>query len=183
MWSSSDTLTALDVKQYVYCPVIPWLIRNYGVREPETYSMSKGKQERESRLQIVSALGLEPPIRFDVSLYSPRLRLAGVVDAVAGTRRLSVVEVKLYPRKTYRHFKAQLMTYALLVEQLIGPTRHAILLLSDRQLKWDVTSDTLREAERLIASLRLTVESEKPPLPRKDKRCGSCWYKRLCPWF
>ncbi|RLF05135.1 MAG: CRISPR-associated protein Cas4 [Thermoprotei archaeon] len=169
------------MKQYAYCPMIPWIAWNYGVREPETYSMKLGKGERESRLKRLRKLKLEPPIRLDVEMYSPRLRMAGVADAVAGSRRLTVAEVKLFKRRKYRHFKAQLMAYALLSEECLGPTYRAILVLGFRVRAWDVDRLMMEETERIVTKVRETVESEKPPIVQHGEKCSACWYHRLCP--
>lgn len=181
MWSWSDVVTPWDVKQYAYCPLIPWIARVYGVREPETLGMRLGAEERRSRLARLEGLGLEPPVRLDVQLYCPRLRMAGVADAVAGSRRLAVVEVKAFRRRTFGHFRAQLMAYALLCERCLGPTRAAILLLGDLVKRWDVTAEALLEAERLAARVRGALESERPPPAQPSAKCSACWYRRLCP--
>jgi CRISPR-associated exonuclease Cas4 len=181
LWSSSDYVTPLDVKQYVYCPVIPWLIRNLGVREVETFSMAEARKLRALKLQSVQRLGLEPPVRVEVPMRSPELRLRGVADIVSGSRRLVVVEVKAYPRRGYEHFKWQLLTYALLAERCLGPTKAAILVLGERARAWDVTLEALKAAEALVQKTIRAVESEKPPEAKPSAKCASCWYRRYCP--
>lgn len=181
MWSWSSVITPWDVKQYAYCPMIPWIAWNYGVREPPTYSMEAGRAERSRRLEALRSLGLPQPIRLDVEMYSPRLRMAGVADAVAGLRRLTVVEVKAFRRKRYWHFREQLMAYALLSETCLGPTHRAVLVLGGKARCWDVDQRALEEARRLALRVREVVESEKPPLVQASGKCHSCWYRRLCP--
>jgi len=182
-WSWSNVLTPWDVKQYVYCPVIPWLAWNMGIREPETYSMACGREERGGRLRKLLDAGFKPPIRLDVEMYCPRLKLAGVVDAVTGARKLEVVEVKLFKRRRFSHFRSQLMAYALLSERCLGPTYYASLMLGERLYRWDVTGEALRQAEELVGKVRAVVESEKPPLVARSAKCASCWYRRFCPGF
>jgi len=181
MWSWSDAITPWDVKQYAYCPLIPWIARNYGVREPETYGMQWGREERAARLEKLKRFNLEPPLRFDVHLYSSKLRMAGIADAVAGEKRLTVIEVKAFTRKRYDHFRAQLMAYALLCEACIGPTRTALLLIGNKVRAWDVTREALSETERLALKVRQVIESERPPLTQQSQKCSSCWYRRFCP--
>ncbi len=181
MWSWYDVVTPWDVKQYCYCPAIPWIARNYGVREPPTYSMSLGREERKKRLSRLVERGLEPPIRLDVQMYCPSLRLAGVADAIAGRKRLTVVEVKAFRRKKFDHFKGQLMAYALLCNRCVGPAYRALLVLGDRARWWDVTAEALEWAERLVAKVREVLASERPPAVHQGPKCASCWYARLCP--
>ncbi|MEM3943503.1 MAG: CRISPR-associated protein Cas4 [Thermofilaceae archaeon] len=183
MWSWSDVITPWDVKQYAYCPAIPWIARSFGVREPETYSMRLGREERQRRMLELRGLGLEPPIRLDVEMFSPRFRMAGVADAVAGSRRFTVVEVKAFKRKGLAHFRAQLMAYALLCEECVGPTVKAVLLVAGKPLTYDVDAGALEEAGRLASKLREILESERPPPISAGPKCLSCWYRRLCPAF
>ena len=181
MWSSSDYVTPLDVKQYAYCPVIPWLTRNFGLREAETFSMAEARKLKALKLQSVQLLGLEPPVRVEVPMRSPELRLRGVADIVSGSRRLVVVEVKAYPRREYEHFKWQLLAYALLAERCLGPTRAAVLVLGSRVRAWDTTLEALKAAEALVRKTIRAVESEKPPEAKPSAKCASCWYRRYCP--
>lgn len=181
VWSWSEVLTPWDVRQYAYCPLIPWIARTYGVREPETYSMRLGAEERARRRAELTGLGLEPPVRFDVEMYSSSLRMAGVADAVAGLKRYTVVEVKMFKRGRYGHFKAQLMAYALLCEECMGPTRKAVLIISGKPIFWDVDYQALSEIRKMTLKLREILESEKPPLTQPSPKCTSCWYRRFCP--
>lgn len=182
MWSWSNVLTPWDVKQYAYCPVIPWIAWNYGFREPETYSMVRGREERRQRLLKLQEMGFTPPIRIDVQLYSQRFKLAGVADAITGGRRRTVVEVKAFKRKKYNHFRVQLMVYALLSEEVLGPTIRAALILGSRLKLWDVTLEALMETKRLVLKTRAAVESERPPRTQLSGKCLSCWYRRFCPY-
>lgn len=180
MWSWSDVVTPWDVKQYAYCPRIPWVAWQFGVREPETRSMILGREERLRRLARIQDIGLEPPVRFEVEMYSPKLRMAGVADAVAGQRRLTVVEVKAFKRRLLTHFKAQLTAYALLSEETLGPTHRAVLVMPGKLLAIEVTGDVLEQARRLVAGVRDVILSESPPRVEPGPKCISCWYRRLC---
>ena len=114
-------------------------------------------------------------------MYSPRLRMAGVADAVAGSKRLTVAEVKLFKRRRYGHFREQVMAYALLSEHCLGPTYRAILLLGGRVRAWDVDQHALEAAKRLAEKAREVIECERPPPVQPSRKCRSCWYRRFCP--
>jgi len=49
MLSCNLSPTPWLIKQYIYCPVIPWLIVNFGVHEPSTESMKQGNEEKEAK--------------------------------------------------------------------------------------------------------------------------------------
>lgn len=183
MWSWSNILTPWDVKQYVYCPMIPWVAWNYNIREPETYSMIRGREERDTRLKRLRDLGIKTPLRFDVEMYSPKYRIAGIVDAISGMKKYSVIEIKKFKRKKFSHFRAQLFSYALLSEECFGPTPYAKLVLGKRVKEWYITVDELKNIIKIIKRTREIIEREKPPLVQRSRKCYSCWYRRYCPLY
>jgi len=181
-----DYLTVADLKEYEYCPAIPWINRNLGYVTEATPSMDLGKARasREFKVRVAEELSLPKPYRVEVPVVSRRLRVRGVVDLVAGDRRLAVVEVKAFKRRRdrARHFRLQLAAYALLANESLGPVRHAILYLGGDVVRLDVTRDLLVEAESKIRRLWEVVGSEKPPVVRQPPgKCLYCWYRRVCP--
>jgi len=182
-YSLRATVTPTDVKDYVYCPVIPWARRAYGLAEPPTPSMEEGAAvTAEEKVEEARGLGLPEPFRVEVALRSPLLPLEGVVDVVAGRGRLRVLEVKRV-RRPGRHHTAQLKAYALLVETAMGPVEEALLSLGGgRSLRLRVTGETLGEARRLVEETWRTVYSEEPPPARQpEAKCRYCFYRSICP--
>lgn len=174
------------VKECSYCPVVPWLVHRLGVSEPPTASMSRGSSEvgAEAKERVAAALGLPEPWAVEKRLYSRRLRLRGTVDLVAGRGPYTVVEVKAFGRRAgrFRHFRSQLMVYALLVSDALGPVREAVLVMGRSVRRYPVTGEALREAERLVARTLEVVASEEPPeTAATPGMCLYCWYRRLCP--
>ena len=182
-WSIPVTL----VKQYVYCPVIPWIMHKIGVVEPPTPSMERGREEAvaDVKERVAEILGLPRPWRIEKPLYSRRLGLRGVVDLVAGNKPYKVVEVKIFNRKAKwsRHFKSQLMIYALLVNDVMGPVDEAILVLGEKIYRYIVTHEMLLEAKRYVEKTREVLEKEEPPQTTATPgMCRYCWHHRLCPY-
>lgn len=176
-------ITSWDVKQYEYCPTIPWIRANHLVEEPATPSMTMGRLSLEEKEAVARELGLPRPVRFEVPVASRRLGAAGVVDVVAGSRRLTVVEVKRFYRRSYRHFETQLKFYAYLVSYEIAPVHRAVLKLGDRVVEYAVEAEDLRRVEELVGRVRGVVESPSPPPANTDPaRCSMCWYRRYCPY-
>ena len=179
-------ITPTEVKEYTYCPMIPWLHHYTGLRTEPTPSMEAGKEraDAEYKARIAEQLGLPQPHRIEVQLEDPQLRLRGTIDILAGTKTHTVVEVKAYkrPRHKARHYRAQLLTYALLAHRTIGPVRRAILVLGNETITYTITTHELNEAKTLIQKLRETLASEEPPRVRQPKpKCQYCWYRRICP--
>ncbi len=172
-------------KQYAYCPVIPWIMAAMGFSEPPTPSMESGRLNAFQKEEIAAELRLPKPWRIEYEVVSSRLGLRGRVDIVAGGGPYIVVEVKRYARRVKRlgHFKAQLMVYALLVSDVLGPVREAILVVGRKPLVYTVTGGDLRRAARMVEETRRVLVSEEPPrTTARPEMCEYCWYRRLCPW-
>lgn len=183
-YSYTNFIHVTDVKQYSYCPAIPWIYSHVASYEPPTPSMEKGVIGADEKEEIARQLGLPKPWRIEVHLRSRELGLSGSVDIVAGSRKLVVVEVKRLKRRirASRHFRVQLMVYALLANQTLGPVREAILYLGGEIHRYDVTQRDLQEARRLVESTRRAMDSEDPPTPSQPpSKCSYCWFRRFCP--
>jgi len=182
--SYSRMLNATDVKNYALCPLIPWIQSVFGLHEDPTVSMETGKMSADEKVEIAESLGLPHPYRVEKQLYSPRLGLAGIVDLVAGRKSLIVLEVKRYKRnkRLSRHFIAQLMVYTILVQDVMGPVREAVLHLGQVAYRFPVTREWLEEAEHLVKATWITLKREEPPKSSAPTRlCRQCWYRRVCP--
>ncbi|MCE4624513.1 MAG: CRISPR-associated protein Cas4 [Desulfurococcales archaeon] len=180
----NGTVSVSLVKQYTYCPAIPWINWHLNLYEDPTPSMETGRMVAGEKEEVAKRLGLPEPWRFEVKVVDRRLNLSGVIDIVAGKRRLTIVEVKRYRRsvKVSQHFKDQLMLYALLANNNIAPVREAILVLGDRAHRYMVTRRDLERAKALVEKTRKIIQSEEPPRPRMPgRKCDYCWYRRVCP--
>ncbi len=177
-----EYITPWDIKQYVYCPMIPWIIYHIGVNEPVTESMeSGGKVDVEYKEAVAGKLKLPKPWRFELELVDRELGVRGKIDIVAGSKRLVVVEVKKYYRRRTEHFQAQLIVYALLVNRLLGPVWKAILVYGDRVRELLVDDKLLEEARRLVEKTWSVVGGDKPPIINQVLgKCATCWYRRYC---
>ncbi len=183
-WWSPRIIPVGLAKQYVYCPAIPWIIQTTGYREPPTPSMETGKLDAAFKESIAKRLGLPKPWRIEIELQDGKLGLRGMVDIVAGQSPFKVVEVKRYYRRSgrERHFRAQLMVYALLVSRTLGPVDEAILVLGGKTSVYTVTREDLRSAEQIVEETRRILTREEPPKPfASEAKCNYCWYRRFCP--
>lgn len=182
-YSSGSPVAASDLKDMEYCPVIPWIKARMGYTEPPTPSMEAGRAvDADYKERVAGELGLPRPYRLEVPLKSPRLGLSGVVDVVAGEGPYYVLEVKAFRRRWWRHFRLQLLAYALLVMDTMGPVREAILYMGGRAYKVPVNERTVEETLAAIDRLRGILESEDPPQPPAARaKCAYCGYARLCP--
>ena len=189
-------LKVTDLKQYAYCPRIPFYHYCLPEVRPTTYKMDAGiraqdgAEERERRRSL-RAYGLEEGERhFNVSVASARLGVSGQVDlvikhTVSGEDRLIPVDYKLSRREPGRHFKLQLACYALLLEEVWQmPVDDGFLYLipARRVVRVPVTTRLRNDVLRQLTAVRELVLAERmPPVPtRQRSRCVDCEFRRFC---
>lgn len=147
-------VSAIDVKEYVWCPVIPWLGSNVGIEAEPTPSMLMGSEVcRELRVKVIELLELPRPYRFEVFLEDRKEGLVGIIDVIAGSKSYVIVEVKAYKRYNYEHFEKQLMFYAYITTKVLGPTKEAYLVMGSKVRRYTVSEYELRLISKLIRRL------------------------------
>lgn len=160
------------VKEYIYCPMIPWIISKYGVVEPPTESMIQGLEEKASKGEG------------QVRLRSRRYGMTCIVDEVVVDKKGKpvIVEHKKFKPKKHLRYKMQLLAQVLIAQETLGPIRKAVLVMGGKKIEYTFTSDDLELVKRVIREVKAAIDSDKPPAINPDPRkCYSCWYKRFCP--
>ncbi|MGH7593908.1 MAG: CRISPR-associated protein Cas4 [Gemmatimonadales bacterium] len=195
MTGSSQTvpleLTVNDLKQWVYCPRVPYYRHVMPVAFVPTFKMERGRDVEAAvaameKRRGFRRYGLERgERRFNVWLHSEALGLAGKLDL------LIVTDDACYPvdfKDTdggvrYNH-RIQLAAYALLVEQSLGlPAQLAfVYLIPSRQLvAVPVGAKERAVVARAMAELRRLVEGEITPEPTPVRaRCVACEFRNYC---
>lgn len=189
-------LKVTDLKQFAYCPRIPYYHYCLPEVRPTTYKMDAGvraqdgAEERERRRSL-RAYGLaEGERHFNVSVASALLGVSGQIDlvikhTVSGEDRLIPVDYKLSRREPGRHFKLQLACYALLLEEVWQmPVDDGFLYLipTRRVVRVPVTTRLRNDVLRQLTEIRALVLAERmPPVPTKQRsRCVDCEFRRFC---
>ncbi len=177
-----EYVTAWDVKQFVYCVMIPWIKENIGISEPPDINMSLGKSRKPAEA-VLEKLRVPKPWRYETYLRDPRLRISGVVDVIGGEKKFEVVEFKYFSRLRYDHFTTQLLFYSYLVTKTLGPVTRAHMILDRKTITYHITDEVLNQVEKLINRVREVKASAEPPVSRRldPRKCSLCWYKRYCP--
>ena len=188
-------LKVTDLKQFAYCPRIPYY--HYclpGVR-PTTYKMEAGiraqdgAEERERRRSL-RAYGLTEGTRhFNVPVASARLGVSGQIDLVIEhtlnqEKRLIPVDYKLSRRQPGRHFKLQLACYALLLEeiwQMPAPEGFLYLIPARQAVRVPINTRLRNDVRRQLIEIRALVIAERMPAPTSQRgRCLDCEFRRFC---
>ena len=183
-------LTVTDVRQFTYCPRIPYYRYTLPLERPVTAKMDLGKEEHESTSakearRTLKAYGIkEGERRFGVSLYSESLGLRGKIDMVILTpREVIPVEYKMAAGVGLHH-KYQLAAYAMLVEHALGGTVNrafAYLTPAKEAREVPITPAMRAEVKKTLERLRASMRDERLPRPTPHrKRCVACEYRRFC---
>jgi CRISPR-associated exonuclease Cas4 len=184
-------LTVTDLKQWAYCPRIPFYRYVLPVEPVATHKMARGKAvqavlevlERRRRLREYR-LG-EGKRVFNVSLHSSELHLAGKLDLLIVTPSACFpVDFKDTEGGVRRNHRVQLAAYALLVEEAFRkPTREAFVYLvpTDKVVRVPIGPSDLKDVLGAIAAIREMVANEELPQPTPVRaRCTACEYRNFC---
>jgi CRISPR-associated exonuclease Cas4 len=189
--SALVALTVTDLKQWAYCPRIPFYRYVLPVERPVTYKMERGKAvqaavEALERRRGFRAYGMKDGERlFGVWLRSERLGLSGKLDLLIRTPAACYpVDFKDTEGGLRRNHRVQLAAYALLVEETFRrPAPQGFLYLVPRK---EVVAVPIAEPERaavvqMLAEIRQMISREELPEPTAVRaRCLTCEYQNYC---
>ncbi|MGH7320333.1 MAG: CRISPR-associated protein Cas4 [Candidatus Rokuibacteriota bacterium] len=184
-------LAATDLKQWAYCPRIPFYRHVVPVRPVATFKMRRGKEvqaavEALERRRGFRAYGVrDGERRFSVWLRSDRLGLSGKLDLLVLTPDACYpVDFKDTEGGVRRNHRVQLAAYALLAEEAFGrPAPEGfIYLVPVRQVVRVPLEDADREAVvRALADIRRMIGEQRMPEPTPVRaRCQACEYRNFC---
>lgn len=186
-------MTVTDLKQYAYCPRIPFYERCLPGVRPITAKMDAGirahedAEALEKRRQLRS-YGLKTGDRqFDLVLYSPELRLTARIDMAIlrpdGANIVAPVDYKL-SSTAGEHFKLQLACYALMLEEemeLPAPYGFLYLISERRAERVALTAAAKLKARACLADLCASIDTEiMPEATARAGRCVNCEFRRFC---
>jgi len=171
------------IKEMHYCPTIPWIIANIGYEIVPTPSIVEGISINANYKELIAnKLNLPKPRYYEIYLESNRYGIAGVIDIVAGIRKIHIAEIKASNRTNYKHFKAQLMTYVLLVNDTIGAVYKAHLIMKNYVKTYQITEEDLKQVKKNVKKLWRIINNPEPPNTQQPlNKCRYCRYRPYCP--
>jgi len=199
-YSYDIVLSVVDVKQYFFCPMIPYFNHVLGIYERTTEYEKEGREAHEELSRLESrrkTLLKKIPFKrgcdkyFRVYLYSERLGLRGLLDCliVVGKEYIPV-EYKIARSmrgKIHTHHKYQTVAYALLVEDEYSTiVRRAYLYyaVEDKLLRMNIADSQRRYVLKALDNIRLMIAEELEPTPRFEiRKCRNCGYRYYCPYM
>jgi CRISPR-associated exonuclease Cas4 len=186
-------LEVTDLKQYDYCPRIPFYRYCLPRVRPTPYAMKEGIQShaeeaaREERRSL-RIYGLTDGERaFDLQLRSESLGMVARLDLAirrANIPEAIVVDYKLSQGPAGSHFRLQLAAYALLLEEAWGLPVHRGFLYHIPQRQAEeiaITPGLRRKVVQAYTAILTSVSTETiPPPPSRRAKCVSCEFRRFC---
>jgi CRISPR-associated exonuclease Cas4 len=191
MASPAVDLTATDLKQWAYCPRIPFYHHVLPVRPAPTYKMSRGKDvqaavEALERRRGFRGYGMrEGERRFGIWLHSSHLGLSGKLDLLILTPDACYpVDFKDTAGGPRRNHRLQLAAYALLVEEAFerrAPDAFVYLVPEKRIVALGLTEGDRDDARHALTAMRRMIAREElPPATTLRSRCSACEFQNYC---
>jgi len=188
---AAGVVTATDLKQWAYCPRIPFYRYVLPVRPAPTYKMQRGKDiqaavEALERRRGFRAYGMgEGERRFGLWLHSERLGLSGKLDLLILTSEacypVDFKDTEGGPRQNHR---LQLAAYALLAEEAFerpAPDGFIYLVPEKRIVNVQLSEADREEVRVAIREMREMIAREQLPPPTTVRpRCTACEFRNYC---
>jgi CRISPR-associated exonuclease Cas4 len=189
--SATAEFTATDLKQWAYCPRIPFYHHVLPVRPAPTYKMQRGRNiqgviEALERRRGFRAYGLrEGERRFGVWLHSATLGLSGKIDLLIVTPHACYpVDFKDTEGGARKNHRLQLAGYALLTEEAFhrpAPEAFIYLVPENEMVRVELTDDDRNGVRAALSAMRRMVLREELPEPTAvRRRCEVCEFQNYC---
>jgi CRISPR-associated exonuclease Cas4 len=180
-----------DLKQFAYCPRIPFYQHVMGFHGKPTYKMQQGKAaqaaiESLEKRRRFREYGLSEGKRyFGLSLFSSELGISGKLDLMIETQDACYpVDFKYTTGRPHRNHVLQLAGYSLLIAEHFSkpvPAGFIFILTDDVTFRFAMTGQLLSEACSALASMHHAIERETFPEPTQVRaRCDDCEYRNFC---
>jgi len=187
----SDAVIPIShIRQFLFCPRIPWFKQVMAFEPPEQGWVSQGKrwhQAQNPRHKRRLNQYIKGPLQHatDVYVRSESLGLHGYIDElISNQSQCVVVEYKVDTHKPTLAQKLQLMAYSLAAaESLDLNVAAGVLLKGDARKQFQIYLDQHLKLTllRVLAELRAVTRSHRmPSSSASDAKCDQCEYLRYC---
>lgn len=186
-----DSLPISLVRQYIFCPRIPWFMQNLTSDFRHPLWVKQGSEHEERRELLLGKRPLfkhekltEYRQKFSVYVSNPTLGIHGKVDVVIETDNETIpVEVKMSDVRPQRGHILQLMGYALCLESHGHSVRQGIIVFGKRQRRYMVefTAELREEFLQILSRMRSIMGSSYLPHSSASlAKCLQCEYQNFC---
>ncbi|AIG97423.1 CRISPR-associated protein Cas4 [Archaeoglobus fulgidus DSM 8774] len=177
--SSSFEFPVSLVKQYLYCPRIPYFTLIVGAKERITELMKYGREEHKKRLRKMEKKGWKT----NVLLKSEKYGIYGYVDAFRKEGNGYVVyEFKNteYKKNVFKMHLYQTAAYALLVEENFGRVIKLVVEYGDKKVEAPFTRGIKNYAVSIINKIHRIGETGLVSVKIDRRKCYNCGFRYIC---
>ncbi|OGH57623.1 MAG: CRISPR-associated protein Cas4 [Candidatus Lindowbacteria bacterium RIFCSPLOWO2_12_FULL_62_27] len=189
--AASDIVTVSDLKQFAFCPRIPYFSRVMPIRPPATELMERGQRLEEEfrRLEVRRSLGRygwdRATRHFSVYAMSESCGIAGRIDlALERDDAVAIVDVKASGGFVGDNHRMQAAAYQVLAGEHFGkPCIGAFMYFLDRRCVERLEPDAAwnERLRRAIDTIRaMSTTHDFPPATAHRKACEQCEYRNFC---
>lgn len=189
MINEDDYISVLQIRDYAYCPRVVYFRNVLHIEERLTEAMLYGREKHEE-FSLAPLIPKLKPVKIieNVELISHRLRIKGKVDIIIITRynEYIPVEIKwseLEKGMARRQHKAQIIAYALLIEDNFNTTVKRGLIYYSRSKKFSniiITESDKRLIKNYIVKIYEIYKERIPKDSQNSTQCKDCGYNRYC---
>jgi CRISPR-associated exonuclease Cas4 len=186
----AESLPISYLRQFIFCPRIPWFKYVMVFEPPEQQWVAHGKEWHTLQNSLAKrriAHDLQPPIEHRQNVYvrSQKLLLHGFVDEVVfGANGCTVIEYKVDWAKPQLGQRLQLLAYVEAVEEsYMLPVVNAILLKGSAKKQYKIAIDQAARdlLKHKLTELRQVLSSHRIPFSSaSEDKCTQCEYLRYC---
>ncbi|MBI4179013.1 CRISPR-associated protein Cas4 [bacterium] len=188
---ASDIVTVSDLKQFAFCPRIPYFSRVMPIRPPATELMERGQRLEEEfrRLEVrrsLSRYGWDRAKRhFGVYAMSESIGIAGRIDlALEREDAVAIIDVKASGGFVGDNHRMQAAAYQILAaEHFKKPCLCAFMYFLDRGCveRLELDAAWTERLRRAIEGIRaMSASHDFPPATAYRNACEQCEYRNFC---
>ncbi|MCL4503628.1 MAG: CRISPR-associated protein Cas4 [Deltaproteobacteria bacterium] len=182
-WDDQDLIPISAVQHYSYCPRQAALIHLEQVWDENLYTL-RGRFVHETVDEPGEEISGTIRVERSLPLWSRRWGLVGKADVVEFHGAAPYpVDYKHGPRRPREHDDLQVCAQAVCLEEMTGQIvpRGAIFHASSQRRREVECDEALRcRLKKVVAALRLALNSETLPAAPNDKRCRQCSLNVSC---
>lgn len=175
-------IPATLIKEYFFCPRIPYIVMNSSHVQEEFHFMERGKEvERDLAKKAIEKLNAQI-IAEKIEGTHEELGIYGVIDYVIRKENaLHVLELKNTSYKeTFLGHRFQAVAYVLIARRCGYPVRSAIIYYGESETIVEILP-TWENIRTLLSVINAINRFLKVGMPRiKSSRCGVCSYRHIC---
>ncbi len=186
-----ESIAIVQIRQYCFCPRIPWYQVNSYSPMKENLWMTQGSEyhfDREALLKkrlLKRFQNQSVEIQYRVPVSSNFLKIQGIVDAILTTAdSVFPIEFKMQKDSFSKGIFYQILAYGVSLEETLGKSCNMGFVISGKNARVREVKFSSQEKHDLAALVQRLREIQStnylPDSPATPERCVQCEYLNFC---